>query len=176
MATTARCVCCVSDHGAARAEHKGARVHTPALDAIRGFGALQVSLGHWGVAGETGGGSAVQTFFIMSGFIMMIGYAGKGPVTAPEKCASCPSIVAPFTSVFARSFWIRRIARVGPLVWLSVLLYIPLFFVVQRDTGEELDDGVRLSFILTPLFLQAWFGAGAVNGPLWTVRAVRRKR
>ena len=49
--------------------------------------ARQVSLGHFftywargaGRGVELGGGNAVLMFLIMSGFIMTVGYAGKGP-------------------------------------------------------------------------------------------------
>jgi hypothetical protein len=38
---------------------------------------MDKKLGH---ESEFGGGNAVLMFFVMSGFIMMIGYAGKAPV------------------------------------------------------------------------------------------------
>lgn len=66
----------VADHASTRAVHKGKRVHSAAFDCIRGFGALQVSLGHffssyvyYHEAGgiELGGGNAVIMFFLMSG-------------------------------------------------------------------------------------------------------------
>ena len=61
------------------------RIHTEAFDCIRGMGSLQVSLGHFftfyanfenAATPEFGGGNAVLMFFVMSGFLMTIGYAG----------------------------------------------------------------------------------------------------
>ena len=61
------------------------RIPTDAFDCIRGMGALQVSLGHFftfyadfenAATPEFGGGNAVLMFFVMSGFLMTIGYAG----------------------------------------------------------------------------------------------------
>jgi peptidoglycan/LPS O-acetylase OafA/YrhL len=48
---------------------------------------------------EFGGGNAVLMFFIMSGFLMMCGYAGKADVTKRYDLS------------FAKSFMLNRIAR-----------------------------------------------------------------
>lgn len=70
------------------------RVRTEAFECIRGFAALQVSLGHcftyWAPNvphGEMGGGNAVLMFFLMSGFVMQV------PITS-SNCAACCSAAA----------------------------------------------------------------------------------
>ena len=96
------------------------------------MGALQVSIGHLTAIFmdgtpeglELGGGNAVIMFFIMSGFVMQVGYAGKGPADG-----ACPgSCGKGCGGAFAREFWARRVARIGPVYWLSVLLCLPFAY------------------------------------------------
>ena len=176
--------CCMlsSAPAAARMLHRGRRVSTEPFDCIRGFGALQVAIGHWfafvrmGKGGtEFGGGSAVLMFFVMSGFVMQLGYAGKAKDGTGGCCWGCDPL--------GRGFLLRRIARMGPLVWLSLLLSIPLSIaMVEKGAGGKgtvVDEGqaellltprgVVKDYISTACFVQTWVGAGAVNGPLWSV-------
>ena len=178
------CCCWRADHTAARRTHSGVRVRTEAFDAVRGFGALQVAVGHFfsfwargdGDGLELGGGNAVLMFFVMSGFVMTVGYAGKGPADGGCCGASC---CRGFGGGFAIDFWARRVARIGPLYWLSVLLYLPLAWQEMRYLP---DDGARTfaifgSLVSTLLFAQTWLAsvgiyfAGAINGPLWSIGA-----
>ena len=116
--------CAKSDHHAARVAHAGRRVATEAFDCIRGFGALQVMLGHFytywchEASGlELGGGNAVLMFFLMSGFIMQVSTPAR-PADGGCCCGCC-------CCGGAKSFWARRLARIGPIVWL-VVLYLPI--------------------------------------------------
>jgi len=186
----------VADHASTRAVHKGKRVHSAAFDCIRGFGALQVSLGHffssyvyYHEAGgiELGGGNAVIMFFLMSGFVMQVGYAGKGPADG----ACCGGMASGCGGAFAREFWARRVARIGPVYWLSVLLFLPIAIKQCIPMLTEIPDGgydpvtykpttvslpewkvgldVTLRIVLTLLFMQTWAGFAIINGPLWSV-------
>ena len=87
--------CCgvEANHQAMRLLHRGNRVET-AFECIRGFGALQVAIGHyfsiWSVdttpGSDFGGGNAVLMFFLMSGFIAMV---GRGQRAADGSCCCC---------------------------------------------------------------------------------------
>ena len=97
-------------------------------------------------------------FFVMSGFVMMLGYAGKGPVSG---CAGS----------FSVDFWCKRVARIGPVVWLSLLLCIPITVNRPSQTAGIWGDSKAaqaLSYLTTATFVQTWVGLG-VNGPLWSV-------
>jgi hypothetical protein len=163
--------CTETDPPSARMLHKGRRVPTEALTCIRGFGALQVAVGHYytfmdtdvGHESEFGGGNAVLMFFVMSGFVMMIGYAGKAPV---DGCCG----------YFSRDFWLRRVARIGPVVWLSLLLCIPISILAPSEEVGVSNDGAHspgktiFAYFATATFMQTWVGT-SINGPLWSICA-----
>ena len=173
-----------ADHSAARRAQRqgvGGRVATEPFGAIRGFAALQVSLGHFftfwargdGRGIELGGGNAVLMFLIMSGFVMTVGYAGKGP--ADGGC--CGTCCRGFGGRFAVEFWARRVARIGPVYWLSMLFYLPCAW---NELSYFDDDAARFIALLaallaTTLFTQTWFlciglfFVSSINGPLWTI-------
>lgn len=111
---------------------------------------MQVATNHFfwhGTAHPTlfvGGANAVNLFFVMSGFMMMVAYAD-----------------APGGVLFAHEFWKRRAARIVPVYVLSVMLQSPFLIF---------PDGL-LDLVLTLTFTQTWFGTGHlhVNQPLWTL-------
>ena len=155
------------------------QVSTEAFTCIRGMGALQVFLGHYFTyfaktneiplassktpsMPDFGGGNAVLMFFIMSGFLMMVGYASK-------------------PSVSAYNFLAHRVARLGPVYWLSVLMFVP-FTIMQFSCGHGTASGSYVngdsglmtffSYVTTLLFTQTWFvalGFSNINGPLWSI-------
>ena len=162
--------------------HRGARVNTVPFECIRGFGALQVSIGHYyafwstktypGI--EMGGGNAVLMFLIMSGFVMQVGYAKHGP--ADGSCCCCSSMprrggcCVGCGGHFARDFWSRRFSRLAPVVYLSILLYIPLGYHEQWPRFADLAMPLQAVAIgedaaITATGLQTWVGSG-LNGPL----------
>ena len=145
------------------------RVRTEIFDAIRGIGALQVALGHW--YGNflqwnrpTGAGTAVTLFITMSGFLMTVGYADKNERPG-----------------FALTFWKRRLARIGPLYWVSLLCFAPLFVLrpyFELDVLAPLLGhwSIVVAYVTTATFVQTWFQYGmhdnaALNVPLWTICA-----
>ena len=185
------CGCGISWPGPARALAKGQRrVPTAPFDGIRGFGALQVAIGHWfdfmrknRDGTEWGGGNAVLMFFVMSGFVMMLGYGGKG--SGASGVAGCGY------NYLGRNFLLRRIARMGPTVWLSMLATIPLtVMTLSASTACDVDanvsfpslyfpyDGkpptapiIAIDFVSHALFMSTWIFMGATNGPLWSTCA-----
>ena len=178
------CLWWSADHSAARRAQRqgvGGRVATEPFDAIRGFAALQVSLGHFftfwargdGRGIELGGGNAVLMFLIMSGFVMTIGYAGKGP--ADGGC--CGTCCRGFGGRFAVEFWARRVARIGPVYWLSILVYLPCAWNELSYFDDKAARFIALvaALLATTLFTQTWFlciglvFVVSINGPLWTI-------
>ena len=180
------CLWWSADHSAARRAQRqgvGGRVATEPFDAIRGFAALQVSLGHYftywargdGRGIELGGGNAVLMFLIMSGFVMTVGYAGKGP--ADGGC--CGTCCRGYGGRFAVEFWARRVARIGPVYWLSMLLYLPCAWNELSYFDDHTARFIALlgALLTTAIFTQTWFlsiGFGlfwcaSINGPLWTI-------
>ena len=115
-------------------------------------------------------------FFIMSGFVMMLGYGGKG---------KAPVISCGYGSI-AREFLLRRVARMGPCVWFSLLACVPLSAKTAQVAAAAAahcspDDAFRAAppnagstvfdYLVTASFVQNWVGAGAANGPLWSTCA-----
>ena len=193
--------CCgaTSDHTKAReADPSGraaSKVRTEAFDCLRGFAALQVSLGHYFTywapnvfRGELGGGDAVLMFFLMSGFVMQVGYAGKGPADGSCPCCGdcCPSegccaccsrgrCCLGCGGTFARQFWARRLARLAPMAWVAMLVYAPIAYFENLPRVGQLPEAAQALFLtedlaVSAVFLPTWVACG-VNGPLWTLTA-----
>ena len=108
-----------------------------------------------------GGGFAVNMFFVMSGFVMTIGYGAKAAQAAATTHDSLR---------FTRTFLARRVAQIGPVMWLSAIAYIPIALYVDGLRHDLPLLGANL--VLTATFTAAWLpfphGDG-VNGPLWTL-------
>ena len=177
-------------------------VPTIAFDCIRGFAAIQVYCGHYfsffakqhdrnaihryGQSlnqADFGGGNAVFMFFIMSGFLMQIGYSSKLPRLAKTNIFN--SVVFE-KAVHWWDFMKQRVARVTPLVWLSILINIPFTIQGEKYGGgpsglyvayndDYYGGGVSHSktasgYLLYLFFLNDWpVTTMAVNPPLWTI-------
>ena len=80
---------------------------------------------------------------------------------------------------FAREFWARRFARMMPAVWLSLALYVPIYYYEYLPQYDQLPVGLRVVSVVEEVFvsmanLQTWLlgaGFGGMNGVLWTVVA-----
>ena len=101
---------------------------------------------------------------------MMLGYAGKFRERGNgNKAITCQS--------YLHFLW-NRIARLGPVVWFSLLVALPMaiFFVQWNiiDTEEGMLSYTVFSYISTALFF-GWVAPLStmplVNGPLWSVSA-----
>lgn len=169
-----RCCCKYSDPNTAKLlKRADSRIPTGAFDCIRGMGALQVSIGHYFIyfsttaGGEFGGEDAVLMFFIMSGFLMMIGYANKEIKKSDVTC---------YDLKFAGLFLRNRVARIGPLYWFSLLVYVPVTVMMGKyGSAGKISEYTTVSlvqYIISALFLQAWYPPlASPNGPLWSVSA-----
>ena len=177
-----RCFGVVVPHQQTREAHGRVRVRTEAFDGIRGLCALQVAVGHYctfytRLHVDIGGGNAVLVFFIMSGFVMQVGYAPGGP--ADGSCCCCGGCCAGCGGEFARKFWSRRLARIGPLTWLSVVWSLPMAAVASTvphrtallpawAQGTLLAANAAAAATFTQMYTP---GLHEVNPPLWTVCA-----
>ena len=158
------------------------RLSTDAFDCIRGMGSLQVFFGHFynffskptdSIPQEYGGGCAVLMFFVMSGFLMMTGYANKYP----------------FKQLEAKSFYKARIVRMVPMVYLSIIICIPLTVIrnnfyqtlpsdyeylhpAEKVVASESFGDIITRYVLSLLFQESWVPEGgrrgSVNPPLWS--------
>jgi len=89
----------------------------------------------------------VSFFFILSGFVMIIAYGGKGK-----------------TPIDSKKFYMNRLARIYPAYLLALLILIGYLFVRSRSfTGME--------FILNLFVIQTWFPSYALslNTPGWSL-------
>ncbi|EOD37509.1 hypothetical protein EMIHUDRAFT_454871 [Emiliania huxleyi CCMP1516] len=139
------------------------------------------------------GGASMSLFYIISGFVLMLGYGSVRPVPrgtdtsccgdgtsanagccfpcfcAPTKEVEAEPAEAPLPPLSARDFYIKRFARIGPLWYLGNLLAVPLYFTGHTHaTGAWWWGGFVLS--LFPLGLNSWtvlFFPPA--GHLWTI-------
>lgn len=150
------------------ADHSRGKI--PALTGLRLFPALYVVYFHFFSRAITSsdlardfvenGRSAVQLFFILSGFILT--YVYYAPQTSGR--------------VDKRDFWFHRFARIYPLYLFAMIVYLP-FIASQQATmhGSASSVIAHLAFYgaVAGLLVQAWVPrlAGAWNAPGWSLSA-----
>lgn len=99
------------------------------------------------------GSAAVMFFWMLSGFVLMNTYANTKPRT--------------------RAFWVKRIARLYPLHFLTLLTVAVIQIAAQNVVGHSLifeaNDGVHFARQL--LLASAWTSdkTSSFNGPIWSV-------
>jgi peptidoglycan/LPS O-acetylase OafA/YrhL len=143
----------------------------PSLDGFRAAAVLGVVLWHcWGRSGNTSGEglgrlvvgifpSSIYVLFVISGFVMFLPTAAQGR----------------FGSV--RAYALRRIARIAPAYYLSLVIVLALFptLVPQGAALSEPSTAnvlAHFGFVFQPLRVldPDGFPAGfVVNGPVWTL-------
>jgi peptidoglycan/LPS O-acetylase OafA/YrhL len=97
-------------------------------------------------------GEAVNYFFFISGFVMII---------ASKKYLVNNDTLSKFSS---REFWIKRVARIYPLYILALLLCIFFNYAVVKY-----DPSIPYRSPLEILGIQRWIYAGSINFPAWSV-------
>lgn len=119
---------------------------------IREFAAIQVYCGHfsgyfakqhdqnaihgYGYSSnqvDFGGGNAVLIFFFMGGFLMQIGYSSKVPKLSSNNIFN--SMLFELI-VYWFDFTKQRVARIAPMVWVAVLIYIPFTIPLWTITAQ----------------------------------------
>eukprot|EP01043_Picozoa_sp_COSAG02_P026806 COSAG02_NODE_1555_length_11948_cov_28.444932_4_plen_515_part_00 len=158
------------------------RVDTAALTGLRGMAAMQVALGHMTAGSNMRldllGGAAMPFFYLLSGFVMTLGY-GQTQYTS----SSCCSNASPLASggqpqqMNKGKFWRNRFARLFPVY---IATNAPMLPVVLAGGGVGIGGGGMGSVgsvvngLLTLLGANSWFlpivdvGMPA-NGVCWTI-------
>ncbi len=140
------------------------------LDGMRGIAAIFIMLFHYNIQNGYrfffNAFTAVDFFFILSGFVILHSYGEK-----LEKGMAVTDYIS------------RRIARLLPLSMFGVLLGFPAFLLLQKAsmtdfTAETIWDATFKNMFFIPAFNGNWFildGAKIVgqlfptDGPLWSI-------
>ncbi|HVB92221.1 MAG TPA: acyltransferase family protein [Acidimicrobiales bacterium] len=131
--------------------------YLPALDGVRAFAVVAVMMYHSGLAITTGGFMGVDSFFVLSGFLITSLLVSEWRETV---------------SIRLSDFWARRARRLLPAL-LLMLLFVAFFasIVVPRGTYGAL----RLDALATLLYVSNWhfilvgsnyFNEAATTSPL----------
>ena len=139
------------------------------LTGLRGLFAAWVVLGHFWTPAvpqfprlvelarpALGGSLVVDTFFVLSGFIITYIYAAR---------------TATFSWAGARDFWRHRFARIYPVYALSLALFIVFVAVTQRLSDPPIPSVVIEpgSIVRNALFLQSLPDGIVINPPSWSL-------
>jgi peptidoglycan/LPS O-acetylase OafA/YrhL len=147
------------------------KIDTSAITGIRAITAIQIATGHWllfygsknQVPIDFQGGLAVSTFFIITGFVLYVGYRHK---------------VCDTESFCYWTFIKRRYSRALPLHWLCLVLYAPFVFMNfaqlrddynfwQNKNGEI---NLIMGLVLTPFLMHSWiFSLCYWNSVCWSL-------
>src|SRR5580698_8282568 len=146
----------VTDQEASEAPHRRLS-YIPALDGVRAFAVVAVMMYHGGLSITTGGFMGVDTFFVLSGFLITSLLVGEWRETLSIKLSA---------------FWARRARRLLPAL-LLMLLFVAFYasVIVPRGTYPSL----RLDALATLVYVSNWhfvlvhsnyFNATSLQSPL----------
>jgi peptidoglycan/LPS O-acetylase OafA/YrhL len=127
------------------------RNNTDFIYLLRFIAAFIVVLKHYSPIRNTiidNGGEAVSFFFLLSGFILVVAYEKQ---IMQDKLS-------------AKSFYIKRIARVYPLYILALFLTLAYHFLIKNSHTHL---ALKLPFELT--MTQSWLFPGSINYPAWSI-------
>jgi len=185
----------------------GHLLNTSALDGLRAFAVFHIVLGHhsiytnwtgqkledWSAGGGDGfsdgfdllGGVSMGLFYVLSGFVLMIGYGNDD--NEPNNCRSClcccnccdccckcmcvesqPGARTP-GAFNSRTFYWKRFARLGPLWYLGNFLAVHLFLTNYWWVGPPERWWPGFALMLFPLGLNSWFMHFPPAGHLWAI-------
>jgi len=130
------------------------RVDTSLLGGLRAFASIDILFEHYLMLIIDGkidlqGGSCVQLFFLLSGFVLGVAY-GKRKFETWNDC-----------NKFAREFYAKRAARLLPIYYVALLLCWPGY--------KESFENNRMDFVLQWFLLTSWSGGVPTNLPLWQI-------
>src|SRR5580698_10509535 len=112
--------------------------YLPALDGVRAFAVVAVMMYHGGLGVATGGFMGVDTFFVLSGFLITSLLVGEWRET---------------WTIRLRSFWARRARRLLPAL-LMMLLFVAFFASVIVPEGTY--PALRLDGLATLFYVSNW--------------------
>ncbi|HUC05206.1 MAG TPA: acyltransferase family protein [Acidimicrobiales bacterium] len=112
--------------------------YLPALDGVRAFAVVAVMMYHGGLGFATGGFMGVDTFFVLSGFLITSLLVGEWRESL---------------TIRLRAFWARRARRLLPALFL-MLLFVAFYasVIVPRGTYPAL----RLDSLATLFYVSNW--------------------
>ncbi|HWE67528.1 MAG TPA: acyltransferase family protein [Acidimicrobiales bacterium] len=112
--------------------------YLPALDGVRAFAVVAVMMYHGGLSFATGGFMGVDTFFVLSGFLITSLLVSEWRETL---------------TIRLKAFWARRARRLLPAL-LLMLLFVALYasVIVPRGTYPAL----RLDALSTLIYVANW--------------------
>src|SRR5580698_8184889 len=112
--------------------------YLPALDGVRAFAVVAVMMYHGGLSITTGGFMGVDTFFVLSGFLITSLLVGEWGETLTIKLSA---------------FWARRARRLLPAL-LLMLLFVALLAGVIVPSGTY--PTLRLDALSTLFYVSNW--------------------
>jgi len=112
--------------------------YVPALDGVRAFAVVAVMMFHGGIPHMDGGFMGVDTFFVLSGFLITSLLIGEWRQTLTIKLGA---------------FWVRRARRLLPAL-LMMLLFVAFFAAVIVPKGTY--GALRLDALSTLLYVSNW--------------------
>jgi peptidoglycan/LPS O-acetylase OafA/YrhL len=112
--------------------------YMPALDGVRAFAVIAVMMYHGGLSVATGGFMGVDTFFVLSGFLITSLLVGEWRETL---------------TIRLRAFWARRARRLLPAL-LLMLVFVAVLASVIVPAGTYPD--LRLDALATLLYVSNW--------------------
>lgn len=178
-------------------------LNTKSLDGLRAITMMHIVIGCQSINGTWTGGEANHSegfdfmggismglFYIISGFVLMVGYGSDdvAPNTS-EVCSCCcclfdvyfarfctsAKVLAAISSAGARDlstrpfFW-KRFARMGPLWHFGIILATPLFFTNYIEIWEpRLFWWVGVGLVLPPVGLNIWLMVFPPAPHVWTM-------
>jgi len=125
------------DEGVAAAPHRRL-AYLPGLDGVRAFAVVAVMLYHGGLTVATGGFLGVDSFFVLSGFLITSLLVAEWRSTLTIRLGA---------------FWARRARRLLPALFL-VLLFVAFFASVIVPKGTY--PALRLDALSTLLYVSNW--------------------
>jgi len=145
-------------------------IDTSAITGLRAITALQIACGHWLLFfGNNSnpyldfqGGIAVSTFFLITGFVMQVGYSEK--VESPR--------------FHYWEFIKRRYVRMLPLHWFALAWYAPFIAINYRTIANDYnfwqnksgEINLIMGIVLTPFLMHSWiFSLCYWNSVCWSL-------
>lgn len=95
-------------------------------------------------------------FFVLSGFVMTLGYGKRDLSTFSQK------------TDFAKEFYIKRLIRLLPVYFVATILELAF----AKEYIEDTDDGGLAPFILQWFALTSWIGKAPLVGPMWQISSL----
>jgi len=136
-------------------------VDTVALTGLRGLAALHVALGHYSSFSVLGldliGGASMSFFYLLSGFVMTLGYASAPPSAATWEGRATADAAPGAVILDQRRFWKNRFARLFPMYLLTNAagLALQVFWYWQSSAWPGIGP-LLANFALVVLGLNMW--------------------